>query len=244
MPAQSLGGPPSNFGDGYNRSPGYDGGGDYDPDATGYLPPVEPDRSRAKDWTLKGLGLLGVALVSGVLWWAVMHKTPAPTVAAPPANTHHGTYQFVPYQGTSTSSTCADHASGQVASFLTAHPCQKLTRALFTTTLNGHTVVTSVIDVQMANGSDANSLNSLGQVNNSGHVKDLVEDGTTTIPGGPKRLQDAGYKSMVSGDTVMIATTEYQDASLDAASSLSQTSVDDTLKKVSQDALNQNLLNA
>jgi hypothetical protein len=230
---QALGGPPPDL-----QEPGY---GQYSQESYP-APPGPPARSTTMDYLLKGLGLLGVAIVSGFLWW-FFHRPSTPTEhAAPPPAQVQGKYQFVPFHANVVDTTCTDHATEQVKTFFSQHPCQKLTRALYTTTFNGQVVVTSVIQVQMASASDAKALNALGLKDYSGHVQDLVEDHTATVQGGPSGLEAAGYKSAVSGTTVTISTTEYQDGTQDSAANLGKKSVDDALKTVSLDAINQKLI--
>jgi hypothetical protein len=243
MPAHGMGGPPPDgrYGNPYEApyEPRYDQYDDYD-DGIYPAPPDGPRRSRAMDYTLKGLGLLGVAIVSGVLWWAFRHHTAEPVQAAPPPAKVKGKYTFAPYQEPSTSSNCAAEAEKQVKSFLEQDQCVSMTRALYTTKLGNDTVFTSVIEVQMTSNAQAKQLETVAEGDGSGHIHDLVEDKTVTIPGGPHWLQDAGYESTVQGDDVYIATTEYQANTLDSAANLKR--VDDTLKGVSSDALKQKLL--
>ncbi len=208
-------------------------------------PPVGPPRDterRAKliDYALKGLGLLGVALVSGLLWYLIRNN-PAPTGAAqtPPPSQTVGVYQFQPYHGIATETDCAAHSTDRVKAFFQQHPCVTLTRSLYTTSLtNSQKVITSIAVVRMDNAAGAKLLQQVSDENGSGHVKDLVEDGVV-IPGGPNALQDAGYYSVVRGSRVIVVMTEYVDGTLDTHGNL--TSTNRTLRAVSQDAVKQGI---
>lgn len=242
MPTQSLGATPqdlprtSDYGQ-YPPAPRRGPGGPRRPQGG------PPPRSKALDYTLKGLGLLGIAVVSGLLWFLIRNNPAKPHQAdntPPPAPT--GKYQFDPFQGQTTVSDCAAHSTGAVANFLKNDSCTSLTRSLYTTTLDGtQKVATSVAVVQMTSQGEAESLKSVSDEDNSGHVKDLIEDGVATIPDGPSSLQLAGYESKVKGDKLIIVMTEYADKTMDASSNLNKKSTDDTLKAVSTDAIDQGL---
>jgi hypothetical protein len=199
-----------------------------------------PDRSRFVDYTLKGLGLVGVALVAGFLWFLIRNDpatqpqahTSSPTAPA-------GIYAFQPYHTAVIDSNCVDHSTDKVKAYLVAHPCASLRRSLFTASLtNGQEVVTSVAVVRMTTPSDAASLKGISDTDQTGHVKDLVEDGVV-IPNGPNSLQNAGYFSMLRGSRVVIVMTEYVDGTLDGGTNLG--SKDGLLKRVSADAAKQGI---
>ncbi len=198
------------------------------------------DRGKLADYTLKGLGLLGVALVAGFLWFLIRNDPATPNQA----NTNQqqqtgGQYTFTPYQQPSTVTNCAAHATDQVQAYLQQHPCTGMTRSLYTTSLSGDDkVVTSIAVVHMDNANAARGLKRVSDGNATGHVKDLVEDGVV-IPNGPKGLQDAGYYSKVKGSDVVIIMTEYVDINMDSAANLNTN--DTTLKAVSSDAAKQGI---
>jgi hypothetical protein len=204
-------------------------------------PPNDRER-RAKiiDYGLKGLGLLGVALVSGLLWYLIRNNpAPAGSAAAPPPSQTAGLYQFQPYQPATTESDCAAHATNRVKIYLQQHPCVSLTRSLYTTSLpDSQKVVTSIAVVRMDTAAAAKGLQQESDGNGTGHVKDLVEDGVV-IPGGPKALQDGGYYSAVRGNRVIIAETEYVDGGQDSPANLNNNN--HALLGVSQDAVHQGI---
>jgi hypothetical protein len=240
MPTQALGTPP----------PDLRGSGEYQP----YPPPsgrppgrrpgshggLGADRSKAVDYTLKGLGLLGVALVSGFLWFLIRNDPGQPTTPTSSSQTtQNGVYSFQAFHGATVVTDCAAHATEQVKSYLSAHPCVSLTRSLYTASLtDGQKVVTSVAVVQMGNSAAAGALRRISDGDNTGHVTDLVEDGTV-IPNGPSDLQEAGYSSTTRGSRLIVVMTEYVDGGLDTAANLR--SNDTALKAVSQDAINQGI---
>jgi hypothetical protein len=197
-------------------------------------------RGKGMDYALKGLGLLGVALVSGLLWYLVRNNpAPAGTTLTPQTTQQTGVYQFQGYHETTTETDCAAHSTDRVHTFFTQHPCQSLLRSLYTTTLvNGQKVITSVAVVQMNNLANARAMRAVSDGNGTGHVKDLVEDGVV-IPGGPSELQDAGYFSTIKGNRVVIVMTEFVEGDLDQRATL--TNADAALRAVSKDAAAQGI---
>ncbi|HWE88956.1 MAG TPA: hypothetical protein VG317_05775 [Pseudonocardiaceae bacterium] len=186
-----------------------------DPDGTQRIapPPGPPsagrpgDRSKALDWTLKGLGLLLVAVLSGLVWW-LFHQGSGPT-EKPPGSAVAGAYQFTPYHQPVNDSTCAPHATGQLRQYLVSHSCQQLSRSLYTTQLSdGRQVLVGVAVLHMGNTAAATGLDTLSNTSDTGHVKDLVEDKTAAAPNGPTNLENGGYASAASGTDEVIAVTE------------------------------------
>jgi hypothetical protein len=230
---QALGAPPPDLQAQQYQPPGRPTGG------PGQQRP-KPDRSKLLDYSLKGLGLLGVALIAGFLWFLIRNNPaqPAPVQSAPPTSTT-GVYAFQAYHGATDETDCAGHSTGLVRNYLAAHSCAGLIRSLYTASLtNGQKVVTSVAVVRMASASSAEALRQISDENGSGHVKDLVEDGVV-IPGGPGTLQDAGYYSMVKGSRLIVVMTEYVDGAMDNKANLNAS--DTALKAVSKDAANQGI---
>jgi hypothetical protein len=198
----------------------------------------QPDRSKLLDYTLRGLGLVGVALVSGFIWFLIRNNpaqqpqahTSGPTGPA-------GLYAFQPFSNPSTVTDCTAHSTDKLRVYLQEHPCVSLRRSLFTTTLpGGQKVITSVAVVRMSSQQDAAGLQTLSDRDATGHIKDLVEDGTQ-VPGGPSSLQNAGYHSALRGTRLVIVMTEYVDNTQDTQSNLQ--AHDKALKAVSADAAKQ-----
>jgi hypothetical protein len=104
--------------------------------------------------------------------------------------------------------TCADHAYGQVATFLTAHPCGGMTRQLATTFVNGKGVGFAVSAVDIP-GSDAQHLydnaaafDKLVEADGTGNVDDLMREGWR-LPSGPASVPSPDAFKTLSEDTVV-----------------------------------------
>ncbi|WP_433263872.1 hypothetical protein ACQPZF_33465 [Actinosynnema sp. CS-041913] len=174
-------------------------------------PPPPPRRRRlSRGSVLKGLGLLGVAVVSGLVWLVVMPKdtpTTTPTTTSTPA----GEFTFTRSPQVPEAlkdSQCASHAYGETKTFLTATPCQQLTRGLFTTTTpDGRTVYTSVSVVRMKTLDDANKLKELTTRDGTGNVNDLVKDGAVQVPG-LRSLASGGFAAKQQDRDVIIIESD------------------------------------
>ncbi|HKN96971.1 MAG TPA: hypothetical protein VJX10_07645 [Pseudonocardiaceae bacterium] len=199
-----------------------------------------PDRTKLVDYTLKGLGLVGVALVSGFLWYLIRNNPAQQPVAhSSPPSAPAGVYAFQPYSDPSTVTDCAAHATRDVQRYLQGNLCVSLRRSLFTASLaDNDKVITSVAVVRMPTAAMASQLRRISDGNATGHVRDLVEDGVV-VPGGPTSLQDAGYYSTQHGARVVIVMTEFVDADKDSAANLNAN--DHTLRAVSADAAKQGI---
>jgi hypothetical protein len=106
--------------------------------------------------------------------------------------------------------TCVGHAYGDTASFFETTNCTGLSRALYSTQLDGGAVVVSVARVRMPDTATARDLRALTDRNGSGNVNDLLREGVT-YPGGPAELSSAEYASAVSGPTVTIVESSWVD---------------------------------
>ena len=203
-------------------------------------PPVRQGRSKAMDYTLKGLGLFGVALVSGILWFVTHNEAPVTTQNTGQPSQHTGKYSFTPYVAAQTVGQCANHATNRVQAFLQNHPCQSLTRSLWTTQLpDGNKVLASVAVMKMGSAADAAQIDKNGQESNSGHVQDMVEEGYP-VPNGPSNLENGGYQSAVDGPYEVIVVAEFATGSVDAHLS-SNGPAKAELDAVCKDALKQKL---
>lgn len=246
LPMQALGAPP----------PDLQPSGPYRPQGgqTGGRPGARPggrpggrgpggflrDRGKLVDYTLKGLGLLGVALVSGFLWYLIRNDPATPSATPPGQQTQStGVYNFAPYTAPTTVTNCVAHSTERVRTYLQQHPCTSLTRSLYTATLSdGNKVITSVVIVMMDDSAAAKGLQQVSDGHGTGHIRDLVEDGTA-VPGGPGSLQNAGYYSKVKGARVIVVMTEFLDKNQDSDGNLQAN--DSALIAVSADAAKQNL---
>ncbi|TDP97311.1 hypothetical protein EV186_103275 [Labedaea rhizosphaerae] len=169
-------------------------------------------------WTLRALGLVAVAVISGLVWYYITNDNkPAPSQQADqPAK--QGKYNFVaapqlpqPVRD----SNCVEHSKGKVQEFLQAHQCHGLTRQLFTvTTADGRTAYASVSSVQMASAQDATALENLTKADGTGNVKDLLLDGKATVPGLTRLDAHGGYASQrVDAKLIIIEADFSTDAS-------------------------------
>jgi hypothetical protein len=113
--------------------------------------------------------------------------------------------------------TCAGHAYGDTADFFADVDCTALSRALYSTQLDGAPVVVSVVRVQMADTGVARDLQALTDRNGSGNVNDLLREGVR-YTGSPSELSGAEYASAVSGTAVTIVESAWVDEDADGGS--------------------------
>jgi hypothetical protein len=103
---------------------------------------------------------------------------------------------------------CRDHAYGRVAEFLAATDCTGLSRALWSTQLDGRAVIVSVSRVQMPDTGAARRLQALADTSGTGNVNDLLREGQG-YPGAPGEMAGAEYASAVSGPVVTIVESSW-----------------------------------
>lgn len=160
----------------------------------------------------KGLGLVAVAVVAGLVWWLVRHdSSPEPLT---PGSARE--FTFAAAEGPVASTDCAGKSTDKVKSWFGTHPCQALTRALFTTTASGSKALVSVALVTMPSNGEAQQLKGLVDTDGTGNVRDLSADGTAKIPGAPA-LAGGEYASKVTGTKVTIVLTAFFDGHQDPA---------------------------
>ncbi|WP_344678828.1 hypothetical protein [Saccharopolyspora taberi] len=177
-------------------------------------------------WVLRGLGLCAIAVVSGLLWTALRPDAPEPVAQDPGPVTK---YQFTPVKKEEAFQGCKNVSNAKIAQFFAAKECDHLTRALYTTTLpGGERVLTSVVTVLMPDVQSATELNELTTKNNTGNIKDLVDDGHQGKPRYPA-LDDDGYASQRQERLVVIGDSAYFDKPTSAN--------DPVLREVTKDAL-------
>ena len=89
--------------------------------------PTPPDRRNKL--LLQGLGLVAVAVLSGLVFWGVQptHVAGVAEAASGQVNSA-GKYTFTRVAGPATDTNCAQHAFSQTQKFLQEHPCQQLIR--------------------------------------------------------------------------------------------------------------------
>ena len=113
--------------------------------------------------------------------------------------------------------TCVGHAYGDTATFFEGTDCTGLSRALYSTELDGGPVVVSVVRVQMPDNGAARDLQALTDRNGSGNVSDLLREGVR-YTGSPAELSGAEYASAVSGPTVTIVESAWVDEDAEGSS--------------------------
>jgi hypothetical protein len=113
--------------------------------------------------------------------------------------------------------TCAGHAYGDTAAFFAGADCTGLSRALYSTRIDGEPVVVSVARVQMPDTAAARELQALTDRNGSGNVNDLLREGVR-YTGSPAELSGAEYASAVSGSAVTIVESAWVDDETDGGS--------------------------
>jgi hypothetical protein len=202
-----------------------------------YAPPPPPPNQRPgggkRGLIVKGIGLLGVAVLSGLLYVALKPGTAPQDLSTPEKTVPAGEFDFavsasVPEPRHDTD--CAANAYGRTQDYLRTKPCQELIRALYTsTTDDGRKVYTSISIVKMKTVEDAVGLKNLTTQNNTGNVNDLVKQGVTPVPG-LTTLGNGGYASQqIDHEVVIIESDTVQHGPDEAAHNA-------LMKRVSNDA--------
>ncbi|HVV09541.1 hypothetical protein [Amycolatopsis sp.] len=166
--------------------------------------PASPKQGRPA--LLKALGLVAVAVVAGLVWWLIRHDSQPETPVAqqPPAKE----FSFTATEGPVASTDCAGKSTDDVKKWFSAHPCQQLSRALYTTTSGSERALVSVVVVTMPAADQAQQLKTVVDGDNTGNVMDLVRDGTAKISGAPK-LYDGKYASRIAGNQVTVVLASF-----------------------------------
>jgi len=198
----------------------------------GHLPPPPPAPPR-KAWVGKALALVGVAVVSGFVWWVLQPSDPVDKPVAQPQKTA-GEFEFTTVAQLPEpvkDSDCAAHATGQTQAFLKTTPCLQLTRAFYTTKLpDGRIVYSSVSVVKMRNADEAKQLKELTEKDGTGNIKDLVLDKAVSVP--PlTTLANGGYASEQRDQEVVIVESDSPTRGPDALAHNKE------MKRVSADAI-------
>lgn len=176
--------------------------------------PVRPERPARSSkitpsgWLMRGLVLLGVSLISGLVWALVKPDDPADQAQPPPQE--QGKYQFQPVLREEGFQGCADVSTRKIKEYFRQHQCEHLTRALYTATLpDGQQVLTSLATVRMPDAASAAQLNSLVSADDTGNIMDLVSAGRD-LPGNfPKLSNDLGYFSSQQDRLVVVGESGY-----------------------------------
>jgi hypothetical protein len=165
---------------------------------------------------LRGLGLLLVAVVSGMLWWLVQQGGGS-SATDDPGSTSTGAKPAGKYTFTKAAelpnvirdSNCEEHSYGKVQKFFKDHRCVGLTRQLYTANVDGRKAYSSVSVVQMANAQDAQALKSLTEQDQTGNVVDVLKDKGVKV-NGLSALSNGGFDARASGPTVVIVESDFE----------------------------------
>lgn len=169
-------------------------------------------------WALRIGGLVAVAVISGLIWYFVTdddkaNSDPTGYGTGDKVVESEGVYDFrlhedLPKPRTDTN--CADHAYGQIQEFLRTTRCEKLTRALYVTTVqDGRTVYASVSVVRMADDAAAEQLRKLTDTDDTGNVSDVVRDRVVRVDGLDRLSGGGGYASTQHGRDVVIVEADF-----------------------------------
>ncbi|WP_199439040.1 hypothetical protein [Umezawaea beigongshangensis] len=184
-----------------------------------YPPPPPPQQDQRpgggrRGLVVKGIGLLGVAVLSGLLYLALKPTTTPQDLSTPQKTVPEGEFEFavsasVPEPRHDTD--CAANAYTKTQEYLRAKPCEELIRALYTTTTDdGRKVYTSISIVKMKTVEDAVGLKNLTTQDDTGNVNDLIKQGVASVPG-LTTLGNGGYASQqVDREVVIIESDAVQ----------------------------------
>ncbi|MBB4910450.1 hypothetical protein [Actinophytocola algeriensis] len=165
-------------------------------------------------WGLRILGLVGVAVISGVVWYYVIDDGKQENTAGDQGGTEQkaeGRYAFTPHPDMTSPATdenCAEHAYGRIREHLQSTPCDHLSQQLFVTEVDGRTVYASVSVVTMPDDEKAAELRALTDEDGSGNVNDVVRDRGVTIEGMDRLSAGGGYAAKQNGNEVVIVEAD------------------------------------
>jgi hypothetical protein len=183
---------------------------------------------------LKGLGLLLIAVVSGMLWWLIQQGSGAPAsndTKSTGTQKPVGKYTFAKateLSGPVRDSNCVEHSYRKVQTYFKGKNCTSLIRGLYTVAKDGKTAYASVSVVQMPSAQDAQDLKTLTEQDDTGNVADLVRDKKAKV-GSLQNLSSGGFAAKVESSTVIIVEADYESSSKPAEKS--------TLDDICNDAL-------
>jgi hypothetical protein len=162
-------------------------------------------------WFARGAGLFAISLVSGLIWLAIKPPKPVnPAHTTAPATKYAFTKTHMVDGGSQQG--CKNASKGKIKDFFEQHPCQHLTRALYTTTIDGNQrVLTSVVTVLMPDAASAAQLNSLTTKDGTGNIEDLSsdKDGPEVPRDFPSLRSDTGYWSEPQDRMVVVGESAY-----------------------------------
>lgn len=190
-------------------------------------------------WVLRALGLVGVAVISGLTWYYITNDTGDDTQGGGTETTQEqpeGRFKLTPHKDTPNPNrvtNCADHAYGRIQEHLKSTPCDHLSRQLFVAKVDGRTIYVSVSVVTMPDEKKAADLRKRTDTDGSGNINDVVRDGLVKVDGMDRLSGLDGYAATQSGRDVTVVEADFakQDHSDDEQAD------EDILDKVCEDAL-------
>lgn len=180
----------------------------------------EPPGNKTREYVLKGLGLLLVAVLSGMLWWLIQQggNQPQSTGGGNTPAPQQTKFKFVKHEQITEpvqDSNCESNSYEKVKQFFAKKPCTRMVRELYMTTVDGKTVYSSVAMVRMPNAADAQELKALTEQDGTGNVTDLVRSGRVKVPG-VKSLSSGAFAAKVDGNDVIIVESDFEGGSTKA----------------------------
>ena len=206
----------------------------------------EPPRQKgnpALQWGLRIVGLVAVAVISGVVWYYVTSDSKQENTAGDQGGTEEqteGRFAFSPHPDMTSPETdedCAEHAYGRIQQHLQSVPCDHLSQQLFVTEVDGRTVYASVSVVTMPDEEKAAELRALTDEDGSGNVNDVVRDGGVTIEGMDRLSAGGGYAAKQNGNEVVIVEADLDPKDQSESEEDQKKDEDDILDPVCEDAL-------
>lgn len=194
-------------------------------------------------WGLRILGLVAVAVISGVVWYYITNDGRSETPPADDGGTQQqaeGAYDFSPHPDMTSPETdndCAAHAYGRIQDHLVATPCDHLAQQLFVTEVDGRTVYASVSVVTMPDEDKAAELRALTDEDGSGNVSDVVRDGGVKIEGIDRLSGGGGYAAKQNGREVVIVEADLDPKDQSQSEAGQKKDEDEILDPVCEDAL-------
>jgi hypothetical protein len=165
-------------------------------------------------WTLRALGLIAVAVISGLVWFYITNDSKPGQAQQPNQPVDQGKYAFTPAQQLPQpvrDSNCVEHSRGKVQGFLRDHQCRGLVRRLYAVTVEGRTAYVSVSSVEMADAQDASALEDLTKADGTGNIKDLVLDHKAKVDGLEALSAHSGYASQRVDAKLIIVEGDFVD---------------------------------
>ncbi|MBP2323891.1 hypothetical protein JOF56_004276 [Kibdelosporangium banguiense] len=177
----------------------------------------EPPTNKTREYVLKGLGLLLVSVLSGMLWWLIQQggNDPGPSAQDKTPVQPQTKFKFVKHEQANApvmDSNCESNSYEKVKQFFAKKPCTQMVRELYVTTVDGKTAYSSVAMVRMTSAADAEELKKLTETNGTGNVTDLVRAGRVKVQG-LKSLSNGAFAAKVVGNDVIIVESDFEGGS-------------------------------